>query len=614
MPDAIRYRGLWQRLLLSLPGRPVDTLTRVDWLQGDGFFVDLRQPPDLAGMVSARCLVELSPAEALALAAQEAFAGRFVLSGDEAEWQRGIDFRPCPLGDRGRLEDHGDLLIEHGIEADYIEYWQREPQTATGTSGSALFRSEGDGCIAILVRQGNRFGYARDRQRPLERHEVLAELLRDASPEAARDLIDCEVSLGTVTAGGWRIDRSTLPWRKGARLIAANSQIGEDRLIVEDADAEGAPVPRAMRLLECHGSLGDGAMARTFSPSPGAPPQFVPVIDIAALGGGDAEAEAAVVASLGRAASETGFFHVTGHGIAPEAIARMQAAASRFFAEPLERKMASYIGASGNHRGYVPEGEEALGEGKRDRKEAFDLALDLPADSVPAGHPMLGPNRWPDLPGFREDVMAYYGAAFAVGRRLLRGFALAAGQAEDCFDDLAIAPPSQLRLIHYPFDSDAVDAPGIGAHTDYECFTLLLASGPGLEVMDGNGEWIDAPPVPGGLVVNIGDMLEFWSGGRFVATSHRVRKVAGERYSFPLFFALDYDVALWPLDDVRAEPIRTGEHLFAQTAQTFHYLRERAAGGGVTLPAAALPVSSFGQEARHRPANANTNANQQEQA
>ena len=140
---------------------------------------------------------------------------------------------------------------------------------------------------------------------------------------------------------------------------------------------------------------------------------------------------------------------------------------------------------------------------------------------------------------------------------------------------------------------------------------MLLTTGPGLEVMDAKGGWIDAPPVPGGLVVNIGDMLEFWSGGGFVATSHRVRKVAEERYSFPLFFALDYDAALRPIGDAGAEPIRTGEHLFAQTAQTFRYLKERVAAGAVTLPPAALPVSSFGQEARHRQANAN--ANQQEQ-
>ena len=92
----------------------------------------------------------------------------------------------------------------------------------------------------------------------------------------------------------------------------------------------------------------------------------------------------------------------------------------------------------------------------------------------------------------------------------------------------------------------------------------------------------------------------------FVATSHRVRRVAEERYCLPLFFALDYDTQLRPLGVRDAEPIRTAEHLFAQTVQTIHYLREQAAGGKIALPPEARPVSSFGQaarqtESRHNP-------------
>ena len=195
--------------------------------------------------------------------------------------------------------------------------------------------------------------------------------------------------------------------------------------------------------------------------------------------------------------------------------------------------------------------------------------------------------------------MAYYAAAFAVGQRLLRGWAMALGQQADTLDHLVTAPPSQLRLIHYPHQSDVEDIPGIGAHTDYECFTLLLASAPGLEVMSQGGEWLAVDPMPGALVVNIGDMMEFWSGGAFVATSHRVRKVAEERYSFPLFFAFDYDVELSPLGR-SGQSIRTGEHLFAQTVQTFRYLKERSARGEVMLPESSLPPASFGQQARHR--------------
>ena len=94
----------------------------------------------------------------------------------------------------------------------------------------------------------------------------------------------------------------------------------------------------------------------------------------------------------------------------------------------------------------------------------------------------------------------------------------------------------------------AGEAMGIGSHTDYECLTLLYSTAPGLEVLNSAGVWVDAPPLPGALVVNIGDMMEIWTNGEFVATSHRVRPVKQERFSFPLFFAVDYDTEVKPLD------------------------------------------------------------------
>ncbi|MCC6828905.1 MAG: isopenicillin N synthase family oxygenase [Novosphingobium sp.] len=366
--------------------------------------------------------------------------------------------------------------------------------------------------------------------------------------------------------------------------------------------------------MDLHGTFSFGTETHTnatqtvTAPAESGPFRTIPVIDIAPLGGDDPIAEAAVVEQLRRACSDVGFLHITGHGIAPAVIDRLRGAARRFFDLPVERKMASYIGRSANHRGYVPEGEEVFADtapgSTKDLKEAFDLALDLPAERVPAGNPMLGPNQWPDLPGFREDVMGYYAAAFAVGRRLLRGLCLALGQPGEALDHLVLAPPSQLRLIHYPFQPEAVDVAGIGAHTDYECFTLLLATAPGLEVMNQAGEWVDAPPVPGGLVVNIGDLMEFWSGGRFVATSHRVRKVAEERYSFPLFFALDYDVELAPIGRAAGDSrIRTGEHLWMNTIRTFRYLQARAQAGEIAIPQGVPPAASFGRDARHSNAN-----------
>jgi isopenicillin N synthase-like dioxygenase len=330
----------------------------------------------------------------------------------------------------------------------------------------------------------------------------------------------------------------------------------------------------------------------------------LPVVDVSGLSSSDAALRRAAAARLGAATREAGFFYAVGHDVPGPAIADLVSAARAFFALPLARKMEYYIGKSSNHRGYVPEGEEVFYAGSKDRKEAFDLAQDLPADHPDVrGVPMLGPNVWPDLPGFREAVSRYYHAAFALGRVLLRGFALAAGLEETAFDRFVTCPPSQLRLVHYPHDPAALDATGIGAHTDYECFTILLPTAPGLEVMNGDGVWIDAPPLPGGFVVNIGDMMETWTNGELVATSHRVRRVEEERYAFPLFFCTDYHTEVAPLPafvsagrPARYPPVRAGEHLYAQTVRTFRYLQERLARGEIRLPEGARPPSSFGQE------------------
>lgn len=336
----------------------------------------------------------------------------------------------------------------------------------------------------------------------------------------------------------------------------------------------------------------------------------LPIIDISKLSSPDRADRLEAAKALDAVSREYGFFYVKGHGIDQVLIGRLIQRAKEFFALPLERKMEWYIGKSTQqHKGYVPEGEEVFYGGTRDRKEAFDLGKDLSADhpDTLAGIPLLGPNVWPEVPGFREDVGDYYEAAMAVGNRLFRGFALALGLEEDYFDQFLKNPPSQLRLLHFPFNSAAVDEVGIGAHTDYECFTILLPTAPGLEVMNGAGEWIDAPPIGGAFVVNIGDMLECWTNGEYVATSHRVRKVKEERYSFPLFCTCDYHTVVTPLPKfvtpdrpAAYDPLTAGAHLFAQTAQSFTYLRRRLELGELSLPKGSKELSSFGQEARYR--------------
>ena len=326
----------------------------------------------------------------------------------------------------------------------------------------------------------------------------------------------------------------------------------------------------------------------------------IPIVDITDLTSSDPAARRAVAEAMGEAARDVGFLYVRGHGLDEALFERLLTAARRFFDQPLAAKMASYIGGSSNHSGYVPEGEEVFPGGTIDRKEAYDLNLDLPGAEAEA--PMLGANLWPADPQFRAAASAYYDAVSHLARRLFRGFALALDLPEDHFEPHRRRPPSQLRMIHYPFDPTAQDREGIGAHTDYEFFTILRGTAPGLEVLNGRGEWIDAPPIPGCFVINIGDMLEAWTNGAFTATTHRVRKVAEERYSFPFFATCDYQTVVepdprlvGPGEAPRYPRLVSGDHLFAQTARTFAYLKARRERGELVL---AEDEARFGRTAR----------------
>ena len=343
----------------------------------------------------------------------------------------------------------------------------------------------------------------------------------------------------------------------------------------------------------------------------------LPVINIQDLTSVDLVKRQAVADAIGQASREVGFFYVTGHGIAPELIAGVRAAAKNFFALPMQEKMNYYIGESKSHKGYVPEGEEIYGSGKPDLKEAFDVGFQAAEDHpfVLSKTPLIGSNEWPELTEFKSQVLDYYQAVFALGHRLFDAFSLALGLPEGYFKSMVTCPPSKLRLIHYPFDATAEDKPGIGAHTDYECFTLLLADQSGLEVLNEDRVWIDAPPskdINGeeAFVINIGDMLEVLSAGTFIATAHRVRKVPQERYSFPLFFACDYHTLIRPLPHFlnaheadQYRELSIGEHMWSQALQTYRYLREKVAKGELQLPERARATNTFGhlkQQAKHK--------------
>jgi isopenicillin N synthase-like dioxygenase len=134
---------------------------------------------------------------------------------------------------------------------------------------------------------------------------------------------------------------------------------------------------------------------------------------------------------------------------------------------------------------------------------------------------------------------------------VVEGIALSLGLEATYFADHYTADPTILfRIFHYPAASreSHPESWGVGEHTDYGLLTLLAQDDQGgLQVKTPRG-WIDAPPIPGTLVCNIGDMLDRLTGGWFRSTPHRVRNMSGRsRLSFPLFFDPDFAAEIVPL-------------------------------------------------------------------
>lgn len=241
----------------------------------------------------------------------------------------------------------------------------------------------------------------------------------------------------------------------------------------------------------------------------------IPVIDVSALSqGGDRMAE--VAAAIGAACRDVGFFYVTGHPVPPTLSGAVFSAAARFFAQDEAVKRTVLYTAKGN-RGYVPMQGEALDPGKpADLKEAFNIGLELPADDpdLMAGRGFRAANLWPDLPGFRDTMLAYFSACHGLGLALHRAFARDLELPPAFFDEKLDRPMAVLRLLHYPPAPALAEAGqlGAGTHTDYGCVTLLATDGVGgLQVQTRAGDWLDAPHVPGAFVCNIGDCLMRWT-------------------------------------------------------------------------------------------------------
>lgn len=336
----------------------------------------------------------------------------------------------------------------------------------------------------------------------------------------------------------------------------------------------------------------------------------LPVVDLAGLFTGNTDDKAKVAAALGDAARTSGFFYITNHGIPQEQIDALFAASKEFHEKPRRFKMKYWSGFTTHHRGYVPFEENGADFPKSIiYNEAWDMSFDAPDD-----HPdylaqwrMTGPNIWPDIPGWKDTVGGYYDAAFNLGLRLLDALALELGIDPEELTQHITYPTSQLRLLRYAENElpATKEITGIPAHSDFECFTLLLTGAPGLQVMNAEDVWIEAPPIPGCFVVNIGDIFETWSGGEFKSTQHRVYNTGKERYSMPLFFGLDYHTVVEPLEKFKTPetiakypPMKAGDHLMRMSVKTFRYMADALEHGEFVPDYEVLDESPFMREAK----------------
>ncbi len=291
----------------------------------------------------------------------------------------------------------------------------------------------------------------------------------------------------------------------------------------------------------------------------------LPVVDVAPLVSGKGDRRA-VAAEIGRACREYGFFYVVGHGLDPQLGERLERVSREFFAQDPERKRVVRMELGGRAwRGWFPVGGE-LTLGSADQKEGlyFGAELDAEQPRVKAGTPMHGPNLFPDVPGFRACVLEYMDRATELGHALMEGIALSLGLQASYFHDRYTADPLiLLRIFNYPpLQPDPAAMTqlwSVGEHTDYGLLTILRQDDAGgLEVKVPTG-WIDAPPLSGSLVCNIGDMLDRMTGGLYRSTPHRVRNSSDRaRLSFPFFFDPDFEAQVSAIDTSAA--VRDDRH------------------------------------------------------
>ncbi|KAG1884105.1 hypothetical protein F4604DRAFT_1735002 [Suillus subluteus] len=250
--------------------------------------------------------------------------------------------------------------------------------------------------------------------------------------------------------------------------------------------------------------------------------ESIPIIDLEDAFSEDEALRRTLAQQIRMACMDVGFFYVKNHGIAQHCLDEVLRANKEYYSFPAEEKMKLHHKTVPNFKGYSPPLEANIQPGnKGDLHEGFRIGWeeksgDPMVQNASRDGVMSGANVWPDRPeDFRTACMDYYHAALAVGKKLFCLFALALDLPETYFDDKTVYSAATMRTLHYPPQPDAADGKilGIGAHTDFVCFTILWQQTglEALQVLNSHEQWINVPPLPGTLVINLGDQFARWT-------------------------------------------------------------------------------------------------------
>jgi isopenicillin N synthase-like dioxygenase len=327
--------------------------------------------------------------------------------------------------------------------------------------------------------------------------------------------------------------------------------------------------------------------------TPATVPKFVPVIDLSDSFSSNAEGAKGVAWEIHKACRETGFFYVVNHRVPAALLESQFDFARRFFALPIEHKLALQMKNSPGQAGYEPIGGQTLDsqdldseQAPPDLKESFYCGMELAPD-----HPWtqrkirgFGHNQWPALSGFRDQMLAYQDAMRRLGDHILGMLALSLELPQSYFAPFYDMPLTTLRLLRYPLHPVSAEANqlGAGAHTDWGGITLLLQDDlGGLEVRNIADEWIEAKPIPGTFVINLGDLMQRWTNGLYHSNMHRVKNNSStrDRYSIPYFYSPRPDAVIECLPSCadaenksKFPPCTANEHISEMFRRSYGYM------------------------------------------